>query len=101
MPKAATLFLSRQYALEYGKYNIRSNAVNADRIRSGILSKSFIKKRASSRGVSENEYMQGNLLQKEVLAKDVAKAFMDLADSKVTTGAVLTVDGGNISAALR
>ena len=101
LPKAATLFLSRQYALEYGKYNIRSNAVNADRIRSGILNESFIKKRASSRGVSENEYMQGNLLQKEVLAKDVAKAFMDLADSKVTTGAVLTVDGGNISAALR
>ena len=101
LPKAATLFLSRQYALEYGKYNIRSNAVNADRIRSGILNENFIKKRASSRGVSENEYMQGNLLQKEVLAKNVAKAFMDLADSEVTTGAVLTVDGGNISAALR
>ena len=45
--------------------------------------------------------MQGNLLQKEVLAQNVAKAFMDLADSEVTTGAVLTVDGGNISAALR
>ena len=45
--------------------------------------------------------MQGNLLQKEVLAKNVAKAFMDLADSKVTTGAVLTVDGGNIAASLR
>ncbi len=37
LPKAATLFLSRQYALEYGKDGIRSNAVNADRIRSGLL----------------------------------------------------------------
>src|SRR5690606_27938831 len=35
LPKAATLFLSRQYALEYGPLGIRSNAVNADRIRSG------------------------------------------------------------------
>ena len=37
LPKAATLFLSRQYALDYGKDGIRANAVNADRIRSGLL----------------------------------------------------------------
>ena len=37
LPKAATLFLSRQYALDYGADGIRSNAVNADRIRSGLL----------------------------------------------------------------
>ncbi len=36
LPKAATLFLSRQYALDYGKDGIRANAVNADRIRSGL-----------------------------------------------------------------
>ena len=32
---------------------------------------------------------------------DVAKAFFHLAVSKKTTGAVLTVDGGNIAASLR
>ena len=37
IPKASTLFLMRQYTLEYGKYGIRANGVNADRIRSGIL----------------------------------------------------------------
>ena len=37
LPKAATLFLVRQYALDYGGDGIRSNAVNADRIRSGLL----------------------------------------------------------------
>src|SRR6185437_11890268 len=37
LPKAATLFLVRQYALDYGADGIRANAVNADRIRSGIL----------------------------------------------------------------
>ena len=34
-------------------------------------------------------------------AEDVAKAFFHLAVSKKTTGAVLTVDGGNIAASLR
>ena len=34
-------------------------------------------------------------------AEDVAQAFVDLALSRKTTGAVLTVDGGNIAAALR
>src|SRR5712691_8472799 len=33
LPKAATLFLVRQYALDYGSDGIRANAVNADRIR--------------------------------------------------------------------
>ena len=36
LPKAATLFLVRQYALDYGADGIRANAVNADRIRSGL-----------------------------------------------------------------
>ena len=101
LPKATTLFLSRQYALEYGKFKIRSNAVNADRIRSGIVNSEFIGRRASARGISKGDYMSGNLLGQEVLTKNVAKAFVDLASSEATTGAVLTVDGGNISAALR
>ena len=35
LPKAATLFLVKQYALDHGKDGIRANAVNADRIRTG------------------------------------------------------------------
>src|SRR5262249_59730500 len=41
LPKAATLLLVRQYALDYGPDGIRSNAVNADRIRSRILTHDF------------------------------------------------------------
>ncbi|TIM86519.1 MAG: SDR family oxidoreductase, partial [Mesorhizobium sp.] len=52
MPKAATLFLSRQYAVDYGAHGIRSNAVNADRIRSGLLTDAMIASRSSARGVS-------------------------------------------------
>jgi rhamnose utilization protein RhaD (predicted bifunctional aldolase and dehydrogenase)/NAD(P)-dependent dehydrogenase (short-subunit alcohol dehydrogenase family) len=101
LPKAATLFLSRQYALDYGRDGIRSNAVNADRIRSGIVTDDFIKERAKARGVSEKDYMSGNLLRREVTAEDVARAFLAQALALKTTADVTTVDGGNIAAALR
>ena len=101
LPKAATLFLSRQYAIDYGADGIRSNAVNADRIRSGLMTDDVITARAMARGVSADRYMAGNLLQTEVDARDVARAFVSLVHATKTTGAVLTVDGGNIAAALR
>jgi NAD(P)-dependent dehydrogenase (short-subunit alcohol dehydrogenase family) len=101
VPKAATLALMRQYALEYGADGIRANAVNADRIRSGLLNDAMIAQRAAARGVNEQEYMGGNLLGREVTADDVAQAFLALALARKTTAAVMTVDGGNIAAALR
>ena len=101
LPKAATLFLSRQYAVDYGASDIRSNAINADRIRSGLLTDEMVKTRSAARGISEGEYLAGNLLGHEVTADDVAKAFLALALADRTTAAVLTVDGGNIAAALR
>lgn len=101
MPKATTFFLMRQLALELGDAGIRVNGVNADRIRSGLLDDDFIAERAKARGVSEDQYMAGNLLQKEVRADHVADAFVALALSERTTGHVMTVDGGNIEAALR
>ena len=101
LPKAATLFLVRQYALDYGAEGIRANAVNADRIRSGLLTDDFIKERSQARGVSEKDYMSGNLLGREVTAEDVAQAFLAQALALKTTADVTTVDGGNIAAALR
>jgi rhamnose utilization protein RhaD (predicted bifunctional aldolase and dehydrogenase)/NAD(P)-dependent dehydrogenase (short-subunit alcohol dehydrogenase family) len=101
LPKAATLFLVRQYALDYGADGIRANAVNADRIRSGLLTDAFLKERAQTRGLTEQDYMSGNLLQREVTAADVAQAFLAQALALKTTADVTTVDGGNIAAALR
>jgi len=101
LPKAATLFLVRQYALDYGAEGIRANAVNADRIRSGLLTDDFITERSKARGVSEKDYMSGNLLGREVTAQDVAQAFLAQALALKTTADVTTVDGGNIAAALR
>ena len=99
--KAATLALMRQYALDYGGDGIRACAVNADRIRTGLLTDDVLKARSRARGLSQKDYMRGNLLRQEVTAEDVARAFVDLALASKTTAAVITVDGGNIAAALR
>jgi rhamnose utilization protein RhaD (predicted bifunctional aldolase and dehydrogenase)/NAD(P)-dependent dehydrogenase (short-subunit alcohol dehydrogenase family) len=101
LPKAATLFLVKQYALDHGKDGIRANAVNADRIRTGLLTDDMVAARSKARGLSEADYMAGNLLKREVTAEDVADAFVYLATATKTTAAVVTVDGGNIEASLR
>ena len=101
LPKAATMLLLRQYAVDYGADGIRSNGVNADRIRSGLLTDDFVTERAKARGVSEKDYMRGNLLGREVTAEDVAQAFLAQALALKTTADIATVDGGNIAAALR
>ena len=101
LPKAAAMLLMRQYALDYGQDGIRSNGVNADRVRSGLLTDAMIADRSKARGLSEDEYMSGNLLGREVLAEDVAQAFVALAKARKTTGHIEAVDGGNIAAALR
>ncbi|MGA2818711.1 MAG: SDR family oxidoreductase, partial [Xanthobacteraceae bacterium] len=101
IPKAALLALMRQYALDYGADGIRANAVNADRVRSGLLTEEMIASRSKARGLSEKDYMSGNLLGREVTAEDVAQAFLHQALALKTTADVTTVDGGNIAAAMR
>tara|TARA_Y100000590_G_scaffold413152_1_gene508716 strand:- start:309 stop:839 length:531 start_codon:yes stop_codon:yes gene_type:complete len=102
LPKAATLFLAKQYALEYGYAGIRSNAINADRVNTGMFAGGLLEERAGARGQSPEEYLRtGNLLRREVLAEDVAQAFVALALARKTTAATLTVDAGNIEASLR
>ena len=49
LPKSALLNLCKQYAVDYGSLGIRSNGVNADRIRSGLLNDGMIKSRAKAR----------------------------------------------------
>jgi len=102
LPKAATLFLMRQYALDYGSAGIRTGAVNADRVNTGIFADGLLEQRAKARGLTPEQYLRsGNLLNREVKAEDVAQAFVDLALARKSTAAVMTVDGGNLAAALR
>lgn len=99
--KSALVSLMRQISLEEGENQIRCNGVNADRIKTGLLDDEMIKKRSKSRGVSKEEYMCGNLLKSEVLPEDVSKAFLSLTSMRKTTGALITVDGGNVAAMVR
>ncbi len=101
LPKATLMFLLKQLALELGEHNISVNGVNADKIRSGLLTSKMIKNRSKSRGIDENQYMTNNLLAKEVEAKHVAEGFISLATSERTSAHIFTIDGGNIEASLR
>jgi NAD(P)-dependent dehydrogenase (short-subunit alcohol dehydrogenase family) len=99
--KAGLIALMKQHALEGGDVGIRANAINADRVRTGLLPIDVVEKRARARGLDADAYFRSNLLQQEVTANDVAEAFLFLARARSTTGAVLTVDGGNIAASPR
>ncbi|MEM7152072.1 MAG: bifunctional aldolase/short-chain dehydrogenase [Myxococcota bacterium] len=99
--KAGLVALMKQYAIEGGPVGVRSNAINADRIRSGLLDPADVEARAQARGLTADAYFRSNLLRREVSADDVAQAFVALAKAESTTGTVLTVDGGNIAAAPR
>jgi rhamnose utilization protein RhaD (predicted bifunctional aldolase and dehydrogenase)/NAD(P)-dependent dehydrogenase (short-subunit alcohol dehydrogenase family) len=99
--KAALMALMRQYSLEHAADGITVNAVNPDRIRTGLMTGEMVEERAQARGVSPEVYMRGNLLKREVLAEDVAEAFLHLISARTSTGAVVTVDGGNVAAMMR
>ena len=103
LPKAATLFLSRQYALEYGKddHPLRCGERRPASAGASLTDAIKIDSRSRSRQLSKEEYMAGNLLGREVTADDVAQAFLHQALAERTTASVTTVDGGNIAAALR
>jgi rhamnose utilization protein RhaD (predicted bifunctional aldolase and dehydrogenase)/NAD(P)-dependent dehydrogenase (short-subunit alcohol dehydrogenase family) len=96
--KAALVALMRQYAVDLGARGIRSNAVNADRIRTRLFAGGVLESRAKARGLSVDDYFRANLLSREVTADDVADAFVYLATARATTGCVVTVDGGNAAA---
>ncbi|HEY5243095.1 MAG TPA: SDR family oxidoreductase, partial [Polyangiaceae bacterium] len=96
--KSALVGLMRQYAVDLGAQGIRSNAVNADRIRTQLFAAGVAESRAKARGLSVDEYFKSNLLAREVTGEDVAGAFVYLAGAASTTGCVVTVDGGNAAA---
>lgn len=99
--KAGLLALMRQYAVDLGVHGIRSNAVNADRVRTDLFGGGVLEARANARGLSPEAYFEQNLLHRETTVGDVAAAFGWLAQAAATTGCVITVDGGNAAAFLR
>jgi NAD(P)-dependent dehydrogenase (short-subunit alcohol dehydrogenase family) len=87
--KAATSSLVRYAALEYGKRNIRINAVLPGPIESAASQGLFLN--AEIRGAFEKEIPLGRIAQPE----DIAQAVMWLASLTLITGVNLQLNGGN------
>jgi rhamnose utilization protein RhaD (predicted bifunctional aldolase and dehydrogenase)/NAD(P)-dependent dehydrogenase (short-subunit alcohol dehydrogenase family) len=98
--KAALLQALRVAAVELGGDGIRVNAINADQIETPLFLQ-FVRERAKSRGVSEEEqlevYRSRNLMGATLIPPEaVADLAVLLASDRFrfTTGDILTVDGG-------
>lgn len=107
--KAAEVHLARCLAEEGGEHGIRVNSVLPDAVIQGssIWDSEWKEARAQNYGISVDEleafYAERNTLKVSVLPDDVAEAVLFLAGprSAKTTGAMLTVDGGQPVAYVR
>ena len=84
-PKAALMALMRQYAVEHGGDGITANAVNADRIRTGLMTDEMIEARCKARGLTPDEYMRGNLVKRCLLYTSPSPR--DLSTSRMPSSA--------------
>jgi NAD(P)-dependent dehydrogenase (short-subunit alcohol dehydrogenase family) len=104
--KAAELHLARCLALEGAPHGIRCNVVNPDAVLRGsrIWSGEWRAQRAAAYGIEEQKleqhYRERSLLKRSVYAEDVAEAvcFFATDRSAKSTGNILNVDAGNVTA---
>lgn len=97
--KAFAAQLSRYVAKEGGKYRIRSNIINPDKVFRGskIWEGGVLESRAKAKGQTVEQYKTQNLLGVEVLPSHVVGVMMSLLDDSkfgATTDAMIPVDGG-------
>ncbi len=107
--KAAQLHLSRLNAAELGKDGIRVNVVNPDAVISGsnIWNNGWAEGRAKAYGISVEElpayYANRTLLNEIIEPEDIANACFAFVGGLLSksTGNVLNVDGGVVTAFVR
>ncbi len=97
--KAFTAHLCHYVAKEGGKYGIRSNIINPDKIfkNSKIWENGVLEARAKAKGITPEEYKKSNLLRREVLPEYVANMVVTIANENIfgaTTDAMIPIDGG-------
>jgi rhamnose utilization protein RhaD (predicted bifunctional aldolase and dehydrogenase)/NAD(P)-dependent dehydrogenase (short-subunit alcohol dehydrogenase family) len=96
--KAGLTQLMRVAALELAPEGITVNAVHPDAVfDTGLWTEEALAKSAARYGLSVEAYKTRNLLKSEITSKDVARAVSAFVDGTLprTTGAQLSVDGGN------
>ena len=96
--KAGLNQLMRVAALELGEHNVRVNIVHPDCVfDTAIWAGGVLEARAEKYGLTVQEYMSRNVMKTPVKSVEVADAVTALAGNTFlkTTGAQITVDGGN------
>lgn len=95
--KSAAAQLARVAAIEWAADGIRVNQVEPDAVfDTAIWTPELLAERAASYGLSVEEYRTRNLLRVEVTSAMVAEAVAVFCEQlPATTGAHLSVDGGN------
>jgi len=95
--KTAAAQLARVAALEWAADGIRINQVEPDAVfDTAIWTPELLAARAAQYGMTVDEYRTRNLLQVEVRSETVAEAVAVFCEGlRATTGAHLSVDGGN------
>lgn len=97
--KAMAAQMCHYVAKEGGKYGIRSNIINPDKVFRGSLiwEGGVLESRAKAKGQTVEEYKTTNLLRREVLPEHVANVLLALVNEDIfgaTTDAMIPVDGG-------
>ena len=98
-PKAVLMALVRLYAAVHSKNSFRSSSVNADRIRTGLMTIVMRKMRIKRRGLIPDQSIHGKLVKRQVTGK--AETFVFLARARTSTGALMTANNGNMVAMMR
>ncbi|HKP92323.1 MAG TPA: SDR family NAD(P)-dependent oxidoreductase, partial [Chthoniobacterales bacterium] len=96
--KAALTQLARVAALEWGSAGIRVNVLHPNAVfDTGIWTNDVLQARATSYGLSVEEYKRNNILRTEVRSADVGELAAELCGPLFakTTGAQIPIDGGN------
>ncbi len=96
--KAAATQLARVAALEWAGDGIRVNIVHPDAVfDTGLWTEELLAERAERYGISVAQYKRRNLLHAEVTSAGVARLVVEMCSDtfQFTTGAQVSVDGGN------
>lgn len=93
--KAAVLFLTKNIAVDYAKYNIRANCICPALVDDTVINKDvFAEAEANPESWKETlaKYPMGRIATPEEVAKGAL--FLATEDSSFITGTTLTIDGG-------
>ena len=96
--KAGLTQLSRVAALELGQFGIRVNVIHPNMVfDTALWTDEVLQERAAHYNMSVEEYKTNNLLNTEVTSRNVAELAVSMAGTAFakTTGAQVSVDGGN------